>query len=116
MQHRLEGRSGQECDCMSKVASQSIAEEIAHGPAHDVDRNGIHADHDQRKGPALPAFPLHERVKSGHNQQYQSSAIESVGRGPDALHDGTNACPLKRETNEQQSYSRNGEPAHFLFF
>ena len=51
----------------AEVAHQRADDEMLDRPAHDVDRDRVRADHEQRERPAAPALPLDRRVEPGEH-------------------------------------------------
>ena len=95
-QHRLERRAqDRQTAPAPRCRTQGRRDEVLDRPAHDVDRDRVRADHEQRERPPLPALPLDERVEAGEHQDDQAAAVERVGRGPDALHDRVDVQPLQ---------------------
>ena len=92
-----------------RCRTRRLLDEVLHRPAHDVDRDRVRADHEQRERPALPALDLDHRVEAGEDQDDQAAAVERVGRGPDPLHDRVEVQPLQREAGQRERDARDDE-------
>src|SRR5205823_4098654 len=82
----------------TEVPVQGVANEALHRPGHYVNCYRVHSYHYQRERPTTPCFPVDKCVQTSQYQHDPAAAVESVRRRPYPLDDGTNACPLQRQS------------------
>ena len=74
-EERLVGLAEDLEDAFAQVPAQGIADKSLDRPAHAVDGDGVHADHDEREGPAAQSDHVDHQIQSGQDQ-------EENGKGP----------------------------------
>ncbi len=74
-----------------------------------IGRDGIYADHDQRKRPFAIAFHVDDPTEGGEQKEARTAAEECPTRGPDALHNGTNTGKVQQESRRNSDDACDGE-------
>ena len=76
----------------------------------EVERDWIHADPDERKGPAVPEAHVDEAVEKGEQERAPAASEEDVGRGPDFFDDGkSGGVPCVTGGDERDAGDDEGE-------
>src|SRR4051812_32661638 len=96
---------------VSNSAEQPAYGRILAGLRDQVRGNRVHADDNQREGPAARAFHIDCPAKCREEPKTNSAAEESPGRRPDSFHDWTDSSEVKQCSSGDADGARDCQPA-----
>src|SRR5688572_25527189 len=79
-----------------------------------VDEDGVHADNDEREGPAAVGVDVDDGVKRGEDEEAPTGAEHGPGGSPDAFDDGVEAGEMNDDTGGEADEAGFHEEEKFL--
>ena len=106
-QRRLERFTQNSEKTGSKMPLEEIGQRIFERVAHQVKRQRVHANNDERKRPSPPLTHINDVVKRRENKEAATATEKSPRRRPQMLHNRANAAKMHGEANGNASYAGN---------
>ena len=95
---------------MAQVGVEVPLDEALEQAGHAVGGDRVHADDDQREGPAADAEKVQHRVEAGQEQEAPAAAEEDPARRPDPLDHRADAQRAQALARRQPTQARGDEP------
>src|SRR5207253_1087671 len=95
---------------MAEVDLEIVADERLEQPAHEIRRDRVGADNDQRIGQRAQAEQVQHQVKRGKEEEAEPAAEQDPARSPDPLDDWAHTEMAEGEPAGQAEQTRENQP------